>query len=54
MPGAGAAFTPPADLGELNSVNGFVYASRYPVDGKNSQAITSTDRGKTWQYFEPR
>jgi hypothetical protein len=49
-PGAGAAFTPPADLGELEAVGEFVYGMQY----NGSQAITSADHGKTWKYFEPR
>ncbi|MGY4771650.1 WD40/YVTN/BNR-like repeat-containing protein [Kribbella sp. CWNU-51] len=49
-PGAGAAFTPPADLGGLTSVGGFVYGMQY----NGNHAITSTDNGKTWKYFEPR
>ena len=49
-PGAGAAFTPPTDLGGLTSVGGFVYGMQY----NGNQAITSTDHGKTWKYFEPR
>ncbi len=49
-PGAGAAFTPPADLGELAGVGEFVYGMQY----NGNQAITSADHGKTWKYFEPR
>jgi hypothetical protein len=49
-PGAGAPFTPPADLGELVGVGEFVYGMQYNGD----QAITSTDHGKTWKYFQPR
>jgi hypothetical protein len=49
-PGAGAAFTPPADLGKLEGVGDFVYGMQY----NGNQAITSTDHGKTWKYFEPR
>ncbi|WP_329475041.1 hypothetical protein OG555_25370 [Kribbella sp. NBC_01484] len=49
-PGAGAAFTPPADLGGLTSIGGFVYGMQY----NGNHAITSTDHGKTWKYFEPR
>ncbi|RZT14805.1 hypothetical protein EV649_5584 [Kribbella sp. VKM Ac-2569] len=49
-PGAGAPFTPPADLGELARVGEFVYGPQYNGD----QAITSTDHGKTWKYFAPR
>jgi hypothetical protein len=49
-PGAGAAFTPPADLGEMVGVGEFVYGMQY----NGNQAITSTDHGKTWKYFEPR
>ncbi|WP_020392493.1 hypothetical protein [Kribbella catacumbae] len=52
--GTGTVFTPPVDLNDLDSVGGILYASRYPVDGKNTQALTSTDRGRTWKYFEPR
>jgi len=49
-PGAGAAFTPPADLGKLAGVGDFVYGMQYNGD----QAITSADHGKTWKYFDPR
>jgi hypothetical protein len=49
-PGAGAAFTPPTDLGELEGVGEFVYGMQY----NGNQAITSTDHGKTWKYFEAR
>jgi hypothetical protein len=48
-PGAGTPLTPPADLGELARVGEFVYGMQYNGD----QAITSTDHGKTWKYFEP-
>ncbi|WBQ04160.1 hypothetical protein [Kribbella sp. CA-293567] len=53
-PGAGAPLAPPADLGELKSLGGLVYASRYHLGGKNTQAMTSADHGVTWKYFEPR
>jgi hypothetical protein len=49
-PGTGAAFTPPADLGQLAAVGEFVYGTQY----NGNQAITSADHGKTWKYFEPR
>jgi hypothetical protein len=49
-PGAGAALTPPTDLGEMEGVGEFVYGMQY----NGNQAITSTDHGKTWKYFEPR
>lgn len=49
-PGAGTPVTPPADLGQLTATGGFVYGLQY--NGNN--AITSTDRGRTWKYFEPR
>ncbi|WP_427889278.1 hypothetical protein ACQHIV_38595 [Kribbella sp. GL6] len=49
-PGAGTPFTPPADLGALTATGDFVYTIQY----LGSQAITSTDHGKTWKYFTPR
>jgi hypothetical protein len=49
-PGAGQPFTPPADLGQLIATDDFVYGLQY--NGNNT--ITSTDRGRTWKYFEPR
>lgn len=49
-PGAGAPLTPPTDLGELEAVGDFVYGMQY----NGNHAITSTDHGKTWKYFEPR
>ncbi|TDX08774.1 sialidase family protein [Kribbella sp. VKM Ac-2566] len=49
-PGAGTPLTPPADLGQLNAVGEFVYGLQYNGD----HAITSTDHGKTWKYFDPR
>jgi hypothetical protein len=49
-PGAGPPLTPPADLGGLTGTDELVYGLQY--NGNN--AITSTDRGKTWKYFEPR
>lgn len=52
--GTGASYTPPVDLNDLDRVGSFLYASRYPVDGGNAQALTSTDYGRTWKYFEPR
>jgi hypothetical protein len=49
-PGAGAPFTPPADLGELTSVGEFAYGTQY----NGNHAMTSTDHGKTWKYLDPR
>jgi hypothetical protein len=49
-PGAGPALTPPTDLGGLTAAGDFVYGAQY----NGNQAITSTDHGKTWKYFEPR
>jgi hypothetical protein len=49
-PGAGAPFTPPADLGELTSVGEFAYGMQY----NGNHAVTSTDHGKTWKYLDPR
>ena len=49
-PGAGTPLTPPTDLGELHAVGNFVYGMQY----NGNHAITSTDHGKTWTYFEPR
>lgn len=49
-PGAGTPLTPPDDLGQLTAAGDFVYGMQY----NGNQAITSTDHGKTWKYFEPR
>ncbi|MFF0269925.1 hypothetical protein [Kribbella sp. NPDC004536] len=49
-PGAGKPLTPPTDLGQLETVGDFVYGMQY--NGNN--VITSTNHGKTWNYFVPR
>ncbi|WP_329001294.1 hypothetical protein OHA18_00100 [Kribbella sp. NBC_00709] len=49
-PGAGAKFTPPTDLNEMTSIGDLVYAMQY----NGNRAMTSTDHGKTWKYFDPR
>ncbi|WUJ72340.1 hypothetical protein OG809_03530 [Kribbella soli] len=49
-PGAGKSYTPPTDLGNLTTAGDFVYGMQY----NGNQAITSTNHGKTWKYFQPR